>query len=62
MRRKRHTLTIGNQPLGLGHRQALERRLRALAGAVARYEREYGVITDDELLTQSVERRDRALM
>ena len=41
----------------LVEREERERRLRGLAAAVAAYEREHGVITDDELLAQ--ERADQ---
>jgi len=33
-------------------REAREQRLRGMAEAIAAYEREHGVITDDELLAQ----------
>jgi hypothetical protein len=38
-------------------REARDRRLRAMAEAISAYEREHGVITDDELLAQ--ERADQ---
>ena len=44
--------------LALAERAAKERRLRALAGAVAAYEREFGGITDAEIAAQ--QRADRA--
>jgi Arc/MetJ-type ribon-helix-helix transcriptional regulator len=36
----------------LAEREERERRLRGLASAIAAYESEHGVITDDELLAQ----------
>jgi hypothetical protein len=44
--------------LALAERAAKDRRLRALADAVAAYETEFGAITGDELAAQ--ERSDRA--
>jgi hypothetical protein len=44
--------------LALADRAARDRRLRALADAVAAYERKFGSITADELAVQ--ERADRA--
>ena len=44
--------------LALADRAAKDRRLRALRGAVAAYEEQFGVISDDELVTQ--QRADRA--
>lgn len=41
----------------LADREARDRRLRAMAEAIAAYEREHGVITDAELLAQ--ERADQ---
>ena len=41
----------------LAAREAHERRLRGMAEAIAAYEREHGVITEDELLAQ--ERADQ---
>jgi hypothetical protein len=41
----------------LVEREARERRLRGMAEAIAAYEREHGVITEDELLAQ--ERADQ---
>ena len=41
----------------LAEREARDRRLRGMAAAIAAYEREHGVITDDELLAQ--ERADQ---
>ena len=41
----------------LAEREARERRLRGMAEAIAAYEREHGVITEDELLAQ--ERADQ---
>ena len=41
----------------LAEREARDRRLRGMAEAIAAYEREHGVITEDELLAQ--ERSDQ---
>src|SRR4051812_49904453 len=41
----------------LAERDVRERRLRGMAEAIAAYEREHGVITDDEMLAQ--ERADQ---
>ena len=41
----------------LAEREARERRLRGMAEAIAAYEREHGVITEDEMLAQ--ERADQ---
>ena len=41
----------------LGERAAKDRRLRAMAAAVAAYETEFGTITDDEIAAQA--RADR---